>query len=418
MKKFLAMSILVSFGYFFLSQDYVKSVNAKTYFVSPNGNDGSSGTENKPLKTIQKAIDMALPSETIYLLPGEYFQDVISKRNGTSSAPITLTGARDAIVKGGGRDRVIEINHSYIILSGFTIDGAYGNIESPSGYRDKLIYVLGKEIRSGVTGLKIMNMKIKNAGGECIRLRYFAIRNEIGNSEISSCGVYDFRFDDGGKNGEGVYIGTAPEQLIDGKNPTSDTDKSKENWIHHNTFNTAGNECVDIKEGSENNIVEYNDCTGQKDIESGGFDLRGSNNIIRYNKSYNNLGAGVRLGGDSEGDGIGNDVYGNEIVGNGSGGLKIQRIPQNSICGNTMRQNGLGETTGSYASKFNPQSICGFSLLKNVSPTTYKAPTHILSPSPIDSQISQVTTIPKDNLIKQLFRVFSLVLERVERFFN
>lgn len=408
MKKFLAMSILVSFGYYFLFPDYVKSANGRTYFVSPNGMDISDGTESKPLKTIQKAIDMALPSETIYLLPGEYFQDVISKRNGTSSAPITLTGTRDAIVKGGGKDRVIEINHSYIILSGFTIDGAYGNIESPSGYRDKLIYGLGKEKSGGVTGLKIVNMKIKNAGGECIRLRYFAKRNEIGNSEISNCGVYDFRFGDGGKNGEGVYIGTAPEQLTDGKNPTSDTDKSMENWIHHNTFDTQGNECVDIKEGSENNIIEYNDCTGQKDIESGGFDLRGSSNIIRYNKSYKNLGAGVRLGGDMEYDGILNSVYGNEIVENGSGGVKIQRIPQDSICGNTMRHNGLGEATGSYAPKFNPRAICGFSLQKNVSPTT----------SPINGQIPLVTTLPKDSLIQQLFRIFSSVLERVERFFN
>ena len=69
------------------------------------------------------------------------------------------------------------------------------------------------------------------------------------------------------------------------------------------TFDTQGNECVDIKEGATANVVEHNDCTGQKDPESAGFDSRGSGNVFRFNASYANLGAGVRLGGDSEADG-------------------------------------------------------------------------------------------------------------------
>ena len=159
-------------------------------------------------------------------------------------------------------------------------------------------------------------------------------------------------------NGEGIYIGTAPEQRSDGKNPTSDPDESSSNWIHDNIFDTQGNECVDIKEGSSGNIVENNKCTGQKDAESGGLDARGSNNIFRFNEVYANVGAGVRLGGDASQDGIDNDVYQNTIKDNKNGGIKFQRKPQGKICGNTMSGNTSGNAVGTFASSFTPTKAC------------------------------------------------------------
>lgn len=359
---------------FFLTISQTKAAS-NLYYVSPNGNDSNSGTsETAAIKTIQKAIDLALPGGTIILGSGTYLQDFISKRSGSSSSPITIKGPSNAVVKGGGRDRVIEINHNYLNLEGFTVDGLYGSSNQASDYRDKLIFLLGKEPKKGVTGVKITNMDIKNAGGECIRLRYFATRNEISNNTISNCGAADFKFKAGGKNGEGVYIGTAPEQLKDGKNPTRDPDVSEENWIHHNDFNTQGNECVDIKEASKNNLVEYNKCTGQKDSESAGFNSRGNENIFRLNESFSNTGAGVRLGGDTSKDGIKNHVYNNKIYNNLGGGIKFQRFPQGEICGNTLSNNALGDSVGNYGSKFDPDKTCpdkilGASLSKVTCPT-------------------------------------------------
>lgn len=367
LKKLFVLVFFLLIGGSDATQSFVQGSSTITYYVSTSGNDAHDGSENRPFKTIQKAVDKALLNNTVSLAPGEYFQDVISKRNGAKDAPITIIGPSSAVIKGGGKDRIIEINHSYIVLKGFTVDGLHGLANSPSGYRDKLIFVLGKEQRKGVTGLTIANMTIKNSGGECIRLRYFAQKNEILNNIIQNCGAYDFVFKKGGKNGEAIYIGTAPEQRKDGKNPTRDIDRSNENWIHHNTFNTQGNECVDIKEGAEGNIIEYNECTGQKDLESAGFDSRGNNNVFRYNKSFGNVGAGIRLGGDSKKDGINNDVYKNEIFQNKSGGIKIQRIPQGNICENIMGENKKGDAVGSYRLQFNPQSACGSSLQTSVS---------------------------------------------------
>ena len=327
-------------------------------FVSPNGNDLNTGNSNNPFQTIQQAIDKAKAGDTIALAPGTYKQDFVSRTDGTEDKPITITGSDKAVIKGAGKARIVEINHDYLVLNGFSIDGLHGSSKSSKGYRDKLIYVQGKGERSGVVGLKILNMRLSNAGGECVRLRYFAQNNEIAFNNILNCGVADFKFNGGGKNGEGVYVGTAPEQLNDGKNPTSDRDDSRNNWIHHNTIDTQGNECVDIKEGASFNIVENNYCTGQLDPDSGGLDARGNSNIFRYNQVFGNRGAGVRLGGDTSSDGSNNNVYGNNIYDNASGGIKFQAKSQGQICENVMKNNLGGNAVGTFGSLFSPTIDC------------------------------------------------------------
>ncbi len=333
------------------------------YFVDPNkGNDENNGlSKDLPLKTIQRALILANPSDVVNLLDGVYFQDVISVRDGLKDAPITLRGGRQAIVKGAGTQRVIEINHSNINLEGFTVDGLIGDPKDEKSYRDKLIYVLGKKEYSGVSNLKITKMLIKNAGGECVRLRYYALGNEISYNTIGPCGAFDFKFKSDNKNGEAIYLGTAADQWDDGKNPTSGPDKSTKNYIHHNTINTQGNECVDIKEGSSENIVEYNSCTGQMDPESGGLDARGDKNTFRYNLTFGNKGAGIRLGGHTVGGtvyGLDNNVYNNTFKQNQAGGLKIETEPQGKICGNNMTENGSKEVFGSKANNYYPASVC------------------------------------------------------------
>jgi hypothetical protein len=77
--------------------------------------------------------------------------------------------------------------------------------------------------------------------------------------------------------------------------PTADPDETRDNWVHHNTINTQGAECVDIKEAATANLVENNFCSGVRDSATGALDSRGNGNIFRYNKVFSNLSAGVRL---------------------------------------------------------------------------------------------------------------------------
>ncbi|HEV7454929.1 MAG TPA: right-handed parallel beta-helix repeat-containing protein [Candidatus Saccharimonadales bacterium] len=330
-------------------------IHRTTYYVSTRGDDSQTGKDtNKPLHSIQKALGRAQPGDTVLLADGDYHESITTVRSGFKGAPIILKGSRQAVLH-GSNSHIVDIHHSYITLSGFHINGQVGPGAEKKDFRDKLVYAIGQSPGKGVEHLKIDNMLIENAGGECVRLRYFARHNEVSNSTIRNCGIYDFRLHDPGKNGEGIYIGTAPEQRKDGKNPDARPDQSRDNYIHNNTIETNGNECVDIKEAATNNLVEYNTCTKQSDPESGGFDARGNNNTFRYNQVFDTVGAAVRLGGDTAADGINNNVYGNTFHQNRRGDVMAHRLPQGKICNNTEDQvtsdASEGKSTG-------PTSVC------------------------------------------------------------
>jgi len=308
----------------------------KLFFVSPNGNDGNDGfTSQYPLKTINHALKKARAGDTVFLLPGTYEQDIETVRSGSTRYPIRITGTREATVQGAGKSYVIDIRHSYVELSNFTVDGKNGPGDKLEHYRDKLVYIKGqKDI--GISNVRLFGMKLQNAYGECVRIKYMATNNEVAHNHIQNCGLRDYVFNRGKHNGEAIYIGTAPEQILEDVNPSKQIDQSNGNWIHHNYISPYGSECVDIKEGSRQNLVEYNICTNQKDKNVGGISIRGNDNTIRYNTVFSNKGAGIRLGGDTEVDGINNMVYGNYLHDNAAGGLKIIRSPQKKVCSNTI----------------------------------------------------------------------------------
>ncbi|MFD5141111.1 DUF1565 domain-containing protein [Streptomyces sp. NPDC058378] len=327
---------------------------ATAYYVSPSGSDSASGTSaGAPIATIQKALDLAPTGAVVHLAAGTYRQDVVTTRPG-----VTLTGPANAVVKGAGDSRIIQVRHDSTTLSGFTVDGLHGAADDVAGYRLKLIYVMSTTPGNGVGALRITGMTLRNAADECLRLRYLVTGAEVDGNTITDCGVADFRFGGGGKNGEGIYLGTAPEQQGANGAPDAAADVSRNNRIHHNTIVTRGNECVDVKENSTVNYVEYNDCSGQKDPSSGGLDARGSGNVLRYNTVHDNVGAGVRLGGDTAADGTGTSVYGNTITDNAGGGIKFMRTPQGPVCTNTMSGNTGGDAVGTYAGDYDPTGAC------------------------------------------------------------
>ncbi|MEM7131410.1 MAG: LamG-like jellyroll fold domain-containing protein [Chloroflexota bacterium] len=62
----------------------------RTYYVAPNGNNGHSGSETEPLKTIQKAVNLANAGDTIYVRSGTYHEQVRITKSGASGRPIRL----------------------------------------------------------------------------------------------------------------------------------------------------------------------------------------------------------------------------------------------------------------------------------------------------------------------------------------
>ena len=333
------------------------------YYVSPDGDNDNSGTSvSRPFRSIQRAVQLAGPGDTIHLLPGHYYQDVNTIRDGEPGRPITFVGTANAVVHGSASNRIFQVHHDYINLIGFAIDGLRRNAEPNrmGAFREKLLYVIGYDARDGVHHLRVLNMTFRNAGEECLRIKYFAHHNEIAYSTFHDCGIWDFVFKAHGVVGEAIYIGTSSKQWD--INLTIEPDITAHNWVHHNYMDTQGNECVEAKEGTERNIIEYNICTGQKDPNSGGIVSRGKANIIRYNEIHGSIGAGVRLGGhlvDGVQYGVENEVYGNIIYGNQAGGVKILVDGQAQICGNQLWDNAAGDVTGDFAESYDPAQPCG-----------------------------------------------------------
>jgi hypothetical protein len=66
---------------------------ATTLVVATTGNDTAPGTVDRPLKTIQKAVDLAQPGDVIAIRGGTYAPTTNIKimKSGTASSPITMT---------------------------------------------------------------------------------------------------------------------------------------------------------------------------------------------------------------------------------------------------------------------------------------------------------------------------------------
>lgn len=270
-----------------------------------------------PGGSVAAALRAAQPGTTILVKAGTYKGNFTTIHGGTARAPITIKAESGAILQGSGDGRLFTVKHDFYRIEGFEWKEA-----------DTLLWL------EGASHNVVTKNFFHDAQGECIRAKYHSSHNVFSNNRVENCGREDFVEGGDGKNGEGIYLGTAPEQLD--RNHTPERDTTNFNIIRHNRFNTQGNECVDIKEGSEKNMVEYNDCTGQKDPESGGLSARGSRNIFRYNTVHNNVGAGIRLGGDEDTDGVGNEVTRNTLIKNAVTGIKVVRQPQGKICGNTV----------------------------------------------------------------------------------
>lgn len=134
-----------------------------------------------------------------------------------------------------------------------------------------------------------------------------------------------------------VSICQAPEVKLRGSDKADnvEVDICRDNHIHHNTFRTYGNECVDFKEGSTANVFEHNVCEKQMDENSGCVGSRGSGNTIRFNEIADCVGACVRVGGD-KGYGEDNHIYENHMKNCEYGAFNVMAENQGTVCHNQL----------------------------------------------------------------------------------
>lgn len=106
------------------------SAFAGDLYVSTSGNDSNSGTLSAPLRTIQKASNMAGPGTTVHVAAGEYAESIATTNSGTASAHIRFvsdTKWAAKIVPAASAYTMWSVSGAYVDIDGFQIYGAGSN---------------------------------------------------------------------------------------------------------------------------------------------------------------------------------------------------------------------------------------------------------------------------------------------------
>jgi hypothetical protein len=296
-------------------------------YVSTSGSDSASGSAKAPFKTLQKALDVVKPGTTINLKSGTYTlsRTANSKVDGSSSAPIVIQSAsgEHAVIKGPSGSRGVQINNAWYIIRNLEFTGA-----------DNLLWL------DGARNVVVTGNNFHDALGECVRIKNQSKNVTFSHNTVTTCGLEGFDAAAGHKNGEGVYIGTAPEQRYKiGGVPDYTTGVV----VEYNTIQTYGSEAVDIKEDAEGNVVRYNVAANSRDPDGAVFGARGDKNQFIGNEASGGSGAGFRAGGDTvDGRVYGkNNVYsGNYSHNNASHSFKFMVGPQAVDCTNKTTGDG------------------------------------------------------------------------------
>jgi hypothetical protein len=362
----LLLALIAVGGATALPHSQARAAGSANFFVSPTGSDAADGlTPQHPLRTIQAALNRATAGATVHLAAGKYYENPVTRVNGTAAAPITVLGTDTGLTashRGGtvlyGTGRVFTINNSYIRLQGFTINGekylptvayptslaavtAFKNSIRAHVVDSTLVFIGASTTARFLTGDVIDDMFLADAGGSCVRIRQGAHGNQIVNSTIQWCGMY-------GKyvssavyayhNGEGIYVGTSPKSVGD---PMYADDTTSYNTISHNVINTFGTECLDVKENSHHNAFLYNTCTANTEPLAdygSNVEIRGYNNSVVGNTIRGSLGYGLKLAADGAANPQGGNIAQSNVFSGDSGSpiRNDQTKAQGLFCGNSF----------------------------------------------------------------------------------
>lgn len=204
-----------------------------TYYVSPSGNDSSTGSLAQPWKTISKAASTLVAGDTVYIRAGTYIEQVIPSNSGSSSSPITYTNypGESPVIDGQnglstnytGQIHLYYVSH--IVLDGLTITnaGPYDN-------------------DCGILVDYCNNITIKN--------------NSISNTVSSGIGVWDSQYITVHNNEVNNACNDGEQECITIATTTDFT--VSQNHVHHNGPGTNGGEGIDAKDGAARGVIVDN----------------------------------------------------------------------------------------------------------------------------------------------------------------
>lgn len=298
------MRILLTILFLFLIYCNAFSIN---YYVSSYGNDGNSGTcINMPFRTIQKAADITLPGDTVFVMDGTYSEPSNSEsvltiqRSGEKDKWIVFTNypGHKPILFFTNWGGIQVLGASYIEINGFEVKGNADNISleyaqeemnnlSNPATSGNGIFVREDTITKRIPHqIRITNNKVWKAPGGGIGAMYCDYIN-ISYNEVSECGFYAPY----ANSGISIY------QAID----TDEYEGYKliiSNNVSHSNYNFIpfffSNTDPEKREFTDGNGIIIDDLKGSQSF-TGIVSTKpyGGKTLIANNVVYNNGGTGI-----------------------------------------------------------------------------------------------------------------------------
>ncbi len=335
--------------------------SGRTFYVATSGSDAWSGSSQQPFASLQRAVDVALPGDTVVLRAGVHrvAQSVrIVGKSGLATAPITLSGETGAILRA---------SHS-------AVPGVWrGLIEI-----ERAAHVIVRNIaveNSSFFGFRIRNSQNIELEGNRSRISLgSAIYAEnsrdvviIGNDVSRFCDKNQFGAD--GRTGcqEGISLTRVDGFAVYG-NRVHDAMQSP-------GVTSGGGEGIDAKQGSRNGIIAFNTVWNlvQLGIYVDAYS-DGVSNIDVYGNQVRRTNAGIVVSAEAGGTASDIRIHDNLIHSVGTDGILISNYASKSraegegirerihIFNNTIADAGVREAKLSYFSpsaSTNPASDYG-----------------------------------------------------------
>ncbi len=309
---------------FIISISVFSHAGAAKYYVSSNGS-GNSCTEELPCGSIQTAIDLANPGDTVKLAAGTYIENV---KLGSPQAPNAKPGIT---IKGKGAEKTVIIS-------------AGTNTQRPAGVAADIVF----DIWSANTVIEKLSIQHPATVVSARDIGIFVGPPAI-NTIIRKCKIIRKRL---GPNLEPTEPGSRGLLVFRATGSIIRRNSFKGNYEDHIHMPTSDSEIsrnkvkgatrlgiVIIQETASSNNTN-NSVTRNKVSNSGGdgIQIQGDNNIVLKNKIKNSGGAAIKLCGETDGnntlgdgdcvnpfdkwaDASGNTVLKNSFKGNAINGI-------------------------------------------------------------------------------------------------